>query len=74
MADSKGSSGNGCFGCLATIIFFWLVFFGGCAKMEQLIDSQIAANNAKVQQAQTASPTVAHPTSEISSTTAEVGK
>ena len=66
MAESKGSSGNGCFGCLATIIFFWLVFFGGCAKMEQLIDSQIAANRAAAQRAETASTTA--------STTAEVGK
>ena len=70
MVDSKGNSGNGCFGCLATIIFFWLVFFGGCAKMEQLIDSQIAANKAAAQRAET----VAQPVSDTASPTVEVGK
>lgn len=41
---------NGNIGCLVFIIVFWLLFFGGCAKVEKLIDTQTAANEKAISQ------------------------
>lgn len=46
--NKHGKNDTGCLGCLTIIIVFWLILGGGCAKIEKLIDTQIAANEAKV--------------------------
>lgn len=41
--------GNG-LGCLVMLLLVWLLFFGGCEKLERLVDTQIAANEKKLEQ------------------------
>jgi len=42
--ENRGNSGGGCGGCLGMIIIIWLLFYGGCHKIESLLDTQIEAN------------------------------
>lgn len=47
MSNQKAEINCGCFGCLGPIFIVWLLFFGGCSKLEQVLDAYIA--NSKVQ-------------------------
>ena len=50
MSKKQGEGNNGCLGCLAMIIILWLVFYGGCDRINRALDTTIQANEKKIQE------------------------
>jgi hypothetical protein len=65
--NRKGESNGGCLGCLGFIIVFWLLFYGGCAKIDHLVNVEIEAREHQLKQ-QTMVP---QPVAPIASATPE---
>lgn len=46
----RGESEGNCLGCLSLILVAWLLFFGGCDRVNRLIDLKIEESEKNIQQ------------------------